>query len=284
MPVMRYRRLLLPAAVILALIGLGLRSSRVRDFVYWGWMDHEVRHAVNVPFTAALAGTPSLGSHALLGQENEHGSSPAATSPIDTQVSGSSFLVFNAGFATNTNPPTDNKGNAWKLHGSPVVYRGYGSRFDIKAYVALAARGGAGQAVSIVKNGTARGELTLAFIEIRNASVLQDVAQNYPAAGARATSASVTTTGPATLIALWWGDGPFKRNSAIPDDGFTVIENFVDLPPESAVQGVVAYRQVDHAGTYDVTWTQAPQQGAALWLFAFQAASTPDRIAPRTSE
>jgi hypothetical protein len=34
----------------------------------------------------------------------------------------------------------------------------------------------------------------------------------------------------------------------------------------------VAVRQVSAAGTYNVTWTSTPIQGAQLWLAAVQAA------------
>ena len=47
----------------------------------------------------------------------------------------------------------------------------------------------------------------------------------------------------------------------------------MNLPPNSAVQCVVAVREVMTAGTYNVTWTETPDQGAPLWLFAFQQAA-----------
>ncbi len=269
------RRWMAIPALLLALFALGLHSRMHAFAANWLRPVNEIRHVTNIPPTPALmqAGSASLGSHTLLGQEDGRGTSPALTSPIDTQASGSSFVVFNAGFTSNSNPPTDNKGNSWAPLGPPVGYNGYDGMFDIKAYVALSARGGAGHTVSIVKNGMGAGELTLPFIEIRGATALQGVVQNYPAQGPRVTSGSVTTTGPATLVALWWGDGNFLSNTAIPDSGFTVIESFVNLPPNSAVQCVVAYRQVADAGTYDVTWTESPNQGAVLWLLAFQSKS-----------
>lgn len=227
--------------------------------------------------TPAASASASLGAHTLLGQEDGRGTSPAVTAPVDTQPAGSSFVVFNAGFVVNTLAPTDNKGNVWTQLGPAVVYNGYDGAFDIKAYTALAGHGGTGHVISIVKNGRPEGELTLPFIEIRDAPILQAVAQNYPAAGPQASSGTVTTTGPAVLLAFWWGDGYFLSQTAIPDNGFSIIENFVDLPPSSAVQCVVAYRQVSAAGTYHVTWQQSPEQGAVLWLLAFQAAE-PDLI------
>ena len=66
----------------------------------------------------------ALGSHTLLGQEEGSGVSPAVTSPINTQANGSSFIAFNAGYASNNAIPTDNKGNVWSAFGAPAVYRG----------------------------------------------------------------------------------------------------------------------------------------------------------------
>jgi hypothetical protein len=221
----------------------------------------------------AFAVPPALGAHTLLGQENQVGANPAATAPIATQASGSSFVAFSAGFASNSNLPTDNKSNTWTMLGTPIVYNGYGGAFDVKAYLALSGAGGSGHVVTIVKNGEPAGELTLPFVEIRNANILQSVIANYPT-GAALTSGSVATTGPAVLVAFWFGDGDGLTHTAVPNNGFTVIENFVNLPPLSAVQCVVAFKQVSSAGTYNVTWTQMPDPGAPLWLFAFQSSDT----------
>ncbi len=242
---------------------------------------------------------PELGAHTLLAQADGRGVSPAVSVPINTQPAGSSLLILNGGFASNTALPTDSYSNSWRQQGGRAIYDGYEGRFDVKAYVALSARGGQGHTASIVKGGNAAGEITMPFIEIRHADVLQDVARNYPEPGvverasgkfARAlrrlgladpvttsslTSGNVTTTGPATLIAVWWGDAFVYDMSAVPDNGFTVIDRFLHLPPESGVQCAVAARQVAKAGTYHVTWTGRPSQRAILWLFAFQSSAQP---------
>lgn len=226
-----------------------------------------------------LVAVPSLGAHTLLGQEDGFGANPAVTAPINTQASGSSFLVFNAGYVSNSEAPTDNKGNAWSPLGTPVVYHGYDGAYNLKAYTALDGHGGAGHVVTIFKNGNASGELTLPFIEVRDAAVIVDSAQVYADAAPQVSSGSVTTTGPAVLVALWWGDGFFLHQTAVPGNGFTVIDEFLDLPPNSAVQCAVAYREVATAGTYHVTWTQSPEQGAILWLIALQGpAGSADEI------
>jgi hypothetical protein len=215
---------------------------------------------------------PQLGAHTLLVQSEGLGASPAITDPIDTQASGSSLIVFNGGYAANAAPPEDSYANRWKLLGGRVPYgNGYGDRFDVRAYVALSARGGAHHTVSLDKAGYAAGEISVPFIEVRQAGVLQDVAQNYPPPGPVMTSGRVTTTGPATLIAVWWGDAGIKRMRAVPNNGFSVIESFLRLPDNSGVQCAVAFKQVSTAGTYDVSWMDVPAQGAILWLFAFQS-------------
>lgn len=220
---------------------------------------------------SSMTRASSLGSHTLLAHEDGNGPAVATTAPIDTAATRSSLLVFSAGYTANGSAPTDNHANTWAQLGDPVVYRGYDGQFDVTAYIALHAQGGASHTVSIVKNGVPAGEITVPFVEVRDAGTLQSVAVNYPPAGSVLTSGDVTTTGPATLVAIWWGDATGLHHSAVPDAGFAIIENFVDLPPGSAVQCVVAAKQVTAAGTYHVNWATSPEQGAPLWLLAFQS-------------
>jgi len=225
-----------------------------------------------------LAGqaTPSLGAHTLLAQSEGLGATPAVTSPIDTQASGSSLIVLNGGYAGNATTPIDNYANHWKQLGSSVPYQNGYEAFDVTAYIALSAEGGTRHTVSIAKSANASGEISLPFIEVRQAGLLQDFAQNYAAPGLVLKSGEVTTTGPATLIAVWWGDGGVKRMTARPNNEFSVIDSYLMLPDNSGVQCAVASRQVTKAGTYDVSWIGSPIQGAILWLFAFQSRPTND--------
>lgn len=216
--------------------------------------------------------TSSLGAHTLQTQSEGLGTSPVITDSITTQQRGSSLIVFNGGYSSNALDPIDSYGNRWKQLGNDVPFgNGYGDRFNVKAYVALAAKGGPGHTVSFIKNGNAKGEISVPFIEIKDAGVLHDVRQNYAPTGTVMTSGSVTTTGPATLVAVWWGDGGIKRMSAVPNNGFAVIDSYLKLPDNSGVQCAVAYKQVATAGSYNVSWTGAPAQGAILWLLAFQS-------------
>lgn len=210
---------------------------------------------------------PALGAHVFVGQAEGLGSRPAVTPPVDTRGDGSVFIVFNAGYASNDAAPTDTYRNTWKRLGKPVTYAGYAA-FAVKAYYAMGGKGGPGHRVSIDKPGNATGELSLPFVEVMHATRAPQVVQTYAAPSGEVRSGSITVDGPATLLAFWWGDGGVKRMSVAPGDGFTTIDAFTRLPDESGVQGVVAWKQVDTAGTYDVSWKVEPAQGASLWIVA----------------
>jgi hypothetical protein len=224
------------------------------------------------PGDDAMAQTfPALGAHTMLNHSEGMGVTPAVTAPIDTQPEGSSFIVLNGGYVKNASAPVDSYANHWKRVGDNVVFHGYDGAFDVTAYVALTGKGGPGHTVRIDKSGYPEGEISVPFIEVTHAGVLKDMAQNYPSPGLVLTSGSVTTTGPATLIAVWWGDAGVKRMSARPNNGFAVVDSYLLLPDNSGVQCAVAFKQVTQAGTYDVSWVGSPIQGAILWLFAFQS-------------
>ena len=92
-----------------------------------------------------------------------------------------------------------------------------------------------------------------------------------PVAGLPLTSQSVVTTGPALLVAWWWGDADLNNHkTAVPDNGFAVIDSV--LASGELVQCAVATRRVSAVGTYNVTWTATPRQGAQLWIAAVQSA------------
>lgn len=218
--------------------------------------------------TAAADGpAPSLGAHVFLGQGEGLGVSPAVTPPVDTDPTGSVFIAFNAGYTSNGESPTDTYRNRWKSLGRPLTYAGY-DRFDVRGFVAVDGKGGPSHRVSIDKPSEPKGELSLPFVEVRHATRIQAFRQSYADAALVVASDTITVDGPATLLAFWWGDGGVKRMTATPGDGFTLIDSYLQLPDESGVQGAVAWRQVDQAGTYQVHWTVAPVQGAALWIIA----------------
>ena len=111
-------------------------------------------------------------------------------------------------------------------------------------------------------------ETTLAAVEVPGGG---SVTQRWSEVlvGNPITSRSIVTTGPATLIAFRWGDADGSvPHSAVPNNGFAVIDSFLDAG--NLVQCAVAVKRVSAAGTCSVTWTSVPAQGAQLWIVAVQ--------------
>jgi hypothetical protein len=137
-------------------------------------------------------------------------------------------------------------------------------------YACAQARGGAGHVLTVAKPQPS-DETTLSVIEITNGGVVRDVQWREVLSGQPLTSASVTTTGPALLVAWWWGDAGVSGNkTAVPNNSFVVVDSILDSG--ALVQCAVAVRQVSAAGSYNLTWTSTPTQGAQLWIAAVQAA------------
>jgi hypothetical protein len=163
--------------------------------------------------------------------------------------------------------PADNKGNTFIQIGTAKVYSQYPSS-GTALYAAAAVNGGSNHVVAASKLSQ-YDETTLSVVEVRNGNFVQDVRWNEVLAGNPLTSASVTTTGPALLVAWWWGDAPEPYDkTAVPNNGFNVIHSV--LYQGALVQCAVAVRQVNAAGTYNVTWAATPVQGAQLWIAAIQ--------------
>jgi hypothetical protein len=202
----------------------------------------------------------------------DSGTSPQAIT-INTQASGSSILAIAFGDATAYAAPTDNKGNTYSLLESSGYQGGLWAPYGMKAYGKANAAGGSSHTVSVVKD-TPVNESTLLVIEAKG-STIQDTSVITRAGagdGVAYTSASVTTTGPALLVAVWSGDGyaGITDMSAAPENGWTLLESLF-LTGASYIQAALAVKAVSSAGTYTVDWTPANSQGAILFLAAVQA-------------
>ena len=228
--------------------------------------------AANVSWTfttAAAAGgrSPSLGAQAVAFKFDGTTSASVSIAPITTQASGSTIIAcVGRGVLSEQAPVTDNKGNTYAQIGINRAYTRWGLS-GTACYVATNAIGGAGHVVT-APSGAAYplDETTLSVVEIVNASRVQDFQWNEDLSSPL-TSLSVTTTGPATLIALWWGDGDAATvHTATPDSGFSVIHSV--LASGNLVQVAVATKTVTAAGSYNLNWTSG--EGAQLWIFAVQ--------------
>jgi hypothetical protein len=216
---------------------------------------------------AASGGLPSLGAQAVAFKFDGTTSASVSIAPITTQAAGSTIIAcVGRGVLSEQAPVTDNKGNTYTQIGINRAYTRWGLS-GTACYVATNAIGGAGHVVT-ARSGTAYplDETTLSVVEIINASRVQDFQWNEDLSSPL-TSLSVTTTGPATLIALWWGDGAAATpHTATPDSGFSVIHAV--LASGNLVQAAVATKNVTAAGSYNLNWTSG--EGAQLWIFAVQ--------------
>ena len=221
------------------------------------------------PEPAPPPAAPTLGAHTLAFNLDGVSSPSLSTSPIATRPTGSTLLVCVGRGLLAASTPTDNAGNTFVPLGVSHTYTLWPSS-GTALYGCVQAQGREGHVVSAEKPKLT-DETTLSVVEITSGGVVRDVQWREVLSGQPLTSASVSTTGAALLVAWWWGDaGVDLDKTAVPDNGFTVIDSV--LAAGALVQCAVAVRQVAAAGTYDVTWTSTPSQGAQLWLAAVQAA------------
>lgn len=223
-----------------------------------------------VPLPGYTPGAPGLGAHAIAFQRYQDLMNlPVLTTPPMTTAPGSTIIVaIGRGDVTAHAPPTDTLGNppARQL-GETHTYTSW-PKSGTALYALTATAAGAGHAIRATTPHA--DEITLAAVEVREGGRVEAVAWNEVLDGSPQRSRSVTTTGPATLIAVWWGDGAYLRHdkTAVPDSGFAVVDAV--LSAGELVQCAVAVKNVSQAGTYDVTWKATPHQGAQLWLVAVQ--------------
>jgi hypothetical protein len=216
------------------------------------------------PTGDATGAPPSLGAHAIVFQRLNGGLATIATPALATSASGSTMIVSvgRGDFGAFT-APSDNKGNSYTALGMPHVYTRYPNS-GTALYAVAGATGGPGHVISATTPPS--DEITLAVVEVRGRRV-QDFKWSEVLMDKPLTSQKVTTTGPATLVAFWWGDaGVDSDKTATPNNGFAVVDAV--LSSGALVQASVAVKAVTAAGSYDVTWTATPRQGAQLWIAA----------------
>lgn len=221
-------------------------------------------------------GQPGLGASGLnyyrLGNDPNRTSRTSISTPLmETQGSGSTMIVsIGRGSKSLFAIPTDNKGNApYRQLGTVHSYTHWQDS-GTALYAFESAKGGSDHLIRTSTND--HDEITVAAVEVVEGTRVIDFTWNevvQPEIPIAVRSNSVTTTGPATLIAFWWGDADQNsEKDAKPSLGFTRVDHI--LTQGSLVQCAVAVRNVDDAGTYDITWEATPVQGAQLWLVAVE--------------
>lgn len=215
--------------------------------------------------------SPALGEHTLLTRDENFGSNPVTSAPINTQPSSSSIIAWSMGWQNNAGAPSDNKGNAYTLLSGPNTYSS-GGPFSTQMYAKTGANGGSGHMLSFPEAGAGNtdGEITCPIVEVRYGTRVEDFSYLYHTGSGTMVATAVDTTGPAVLLALWGGDAFGLTHDATPSAGWTVIESYLDLGPTSGVQVALAYKIVSAPGNYGVTWTSGSDTGAALYMVAVQ--------------
>ena len=188
---------------------------------------------------------------------------------MTTQLKGSVFVAaIGRGDIGALAAPTDNENNSFRQLGTNHAYIPRYPNSGTALYATTSGRGGAGHVFTASNSSTKTDEVTLAVVEIINGGGIS-WQWNEVQAGAPITSLPIVTRGPATLIAFWWGDADGSvAQTATPSGGFTLIDSV--LRAGSLVQCAVAAMAVAGAGTYSVTWTSTPSQGAQLWIVAVE--------------
>jgi len=213
-----------------------------------------------------VPGHPGAGAHGLAYYRLESHATTLATPAMNTHATGGTIIVsVGRGAFSGFVAPTDTRDNVYTQIDTAHTYTRW-TTSGTALYAATDVSGGDGH---VVRNAVPAGdEVTLAAVEVFDGTTIADASWTEVLAPPL-TSASVTTTGPATLVAFWWGDaGASGDKTAVPGQGFHVVDAILD--EGSLVQCAVAVREVAEPGTYDVTWTSTPEQGAQLWLIAVQ--------------
>ena len=180
---------------------------------------------------------------------------------------------------SNSTIPTDTAGSTYSMIGTVHDYSPLWPGSGEALYASPFAKGGLNDRVSTQQS--TQDEITLAAVEVKNGGSIADAQWNEVLSGSPNTSANVTVNGPATLVAVWAGDGDADPMTAVPNNGFQVIDSQL-VNTTCAVQTVIAAKEVSASGTYNVTWTATPTQGAHMWLVAVQSAQpqAPDTTPP----
>lgn len=196
-------------------------------------------------------------------------SATSATATLNT-TSGSAVLICTGGRLTDlATAPTDSHSNTWSAVGSPIEFHDWPD-YGIRVWYCLNITGGTGH--TFTQTMTIFDEVTIAVVEVIDGVFLQDYESAHPDNGQALTVPDVTITGPAYLVSFFCGDAVTGATTTITaSNGYTVLDvsTFEDHPNGYVPIGIVGRAAAD-AGSYGTTYTESPDQGAALWNIAIQ--------------
>lgn len=188
------------------------------------------------------------------------------------------ILSWDAGrTAILTSPVAGNNGNSHTQQFSQAYGNGF-TNYSLRGYYCYNAAGSANHAVTGTKTTGTSEEATIGILVLSGgqigsrASVVQRVAAG---AGATLTSGTVTTTGPALLVAVASGDG--NVNATAPTQvwpaQWKVLHGIAygsGEAPNGHIPLYIATREVSSAGDYTVGIQMTINEGATIALYAVQ--------------
>ena len=211
------------------------------------------------PAVAATAAQPQLGVHASAHWVIMQGVNTETTA--SRVVTSGSYIVAFCAVAdlvpdNVANPPTDSKSNVFEKIGADVNYSPEFTAGGISTYGCAGVTGGNGYTMTKTGGYT---EATFSFVEVLGGTSVDGTVQI--AQGSNTPSITITSTGPAILIAVFNG-WQYETSAPSVSAGWTIVEDY--YATATAIQQTVAIREVSSAGTYTCTFTITPTQKANL--------------------
>jgi hypothetical protein len=195
------------------------------------------------------------------------GHSPLTTPPVNTQPSGSTFVLFVSYHQLDS--VSDNMGNAYSQVGKTIAYSTESGSF-VAMYACVACKGGKGHAFSMNKTFPDYGdEGTILAVEVIGASRIDGfaVAESYTNP---ISPGSVTTTQANDVLLLDATGNSFgSPDQYTPSKGFALLDE--DTNGTVSMAGGDAYRIAGPPGSYTGTLMSSqtdPSGGSAAFLIA----------------
>lgn len=216
-----------------------------------------------------------LGSNLVCQKETEGTADFSAT--VATGQAGATLLSW-VGIRTAlfAGPVTGNNGNSHTQQFSQAYGNGF-TDYSLKGFRSYAAAGSSNHSVSGTKSSSTAEEVTVALLALSGGTIVDSNVSQQVAAGAghTFTSGSVTTSGPALLVAAASGDGNVNATAPTqtwPGD-WTVRESVAfgsGDAPNGHVPLYIATKEVG-AGTHTVDVQVTINEGITIALYAVQA-------------
>jgi hypothetical protein len=221
---------------------------------------------------SAAASPLSIGAHTVVNNVQASGTWPMVTSPVTTQVSGSSIVLFVGALDSSSPPGTDSKGNTYTQIGSWQSYAS-GQGF-LSAWIKKNAAGGSGHTFNIT-NGTTTStgpEATLFAIEVIGGTDLDTFSFANPTVNPiPATALTPGRTGTMLLMCAF-GDSFGVGDTYTPSSPYSLIDQQTNGGTSMAA-GVASRLSPSTASLGgSMTSAQTPSSGAqsGIWLVSIK--------------